>query len=117
MQTNGLKHNWTRDDVRAIYTKPLLDAVFAAGGFHPVAVDGLAVVERAGGVPEVAVEGGDVVAFDGVDLRVAEHGAQLRHREGVRGSGRCGTGITTDSQVRSSGRRYRDRPAGPRALP
>ena len=34
MQTNGLKHNWTRDDVRAIYTKPLLDAVFAAQAVH-----------------------------------------------------------------------------------
>src|SRR6059036_4009831 len=34
MQTNGLKHDWTREEVRAIYNRPVLDAVFAAQAVH-----------------------------------------------------------------------------------
>src|SRR3989441_4021194 len=34
MQMNGLKHDWIRDEVRAIYNTRLLDAVFAAQTAH-----------------------------------------------------------------------------------
>src|SRR2546425_784248 len=34
MQMNGLKHDWIRDEVRAIYNTRLLDAVFAAQAAH-----------------------------------------------------------------------------------
>jgi biotin synthase len=34
MQTNGLRHDWTRDEVRNIYNRPLIDAVFAAQAAH-----------------------------------------------------------------------------------
>src|SRR5213594_3016329 len=34
MQTNGLKHDWTREEVRAIYNRPMLDLLFAAQGVH-----------------------------------------------------------------------------------
>jgi len=34
MQTNGLRHDWTRDEVRNIYNSPLIDAVFAAQVAH-----------------------------------------------------------------------------------
>lgn len=34
MQTNGLRHDWTRDEVRNIYNSPLIDAVFAAQAAH-----------------------------------------------------------------------------------
>jgi biotin synthase len=34
MQTNGLRHDWTRDEVRNIYNSPLIDAVFAAQSAH-----------------------------------------------------------------------------------
>src|SRR5437879_362048 len=34
MQTNGPRHDWTWEDVRAIYNRPMLDAVFAAQAIH-----------------------------------------------------------------------------------
>src|SRR5437899_4438353 len=34
MQTNGLRHDWTWEEVRAIYNRPMLDAVFAAQAIH-----------------------------------------------------------------------------------
>ena len=34
MQTSGIRHDWTRDEVRALYRKPLLDALFAAQAAH-----------------------------------------------------------------------------------
>jgi biotin synthase len=34
MQTNGLRHNWTREEVRTVYNRPLLDALFAAQAAH-----------------------------------------------------------------------------------
>jgi biotin synthase len=34
MQMNGLRHDWSRDDVRGIYNKPLIEAVFAAQTLH-----------------------------------------------------------------------------------
>src|SRR5438477_2774761 len=34
MQTNRLKHDWTRDEVRALYNTRLLDALFTAQGVH-----------------------------------------------------------------------------------
>ena len=34
MQTNDVRHDWTRDEVRAIYDRPLLDVVFAAQAVH-----------------------------------------------------------------------------------
>jgi biotin synthase len=34
MQRNGLRHDWTRDQVRNIYNRPLIDAVFAAQAAH-----------------------------------------------------------------------------------
>jgi biotin synthase len=34
MQTTGLRHDWTRDEVRAIYGARLLDTVFAAQAAH-----------------------------------------------------------------------------------
>jgi biotin synthase len=34
MQTNGLRHDWTWDEVRTIYNSPLIDAVFAAQTAH-----------------------------------------------------------------------------------
>jgi biotin synthase len=34
MQTNGLRQDWTRDEVRNIYNSPLIDAVFAAQAAH-----------------------------------------------------------------------------------
>ena len=34
MQTSGIKHDWTRDEVRTIYHNPLLDALFAAQAAH-----------------------------------------------------------------------------------
>jgi biotin synthase len=34
MQTNGLRHDWTREEVRSIYNKPLIDAVFTAQTIH-----------------------------------------------------------------------------------
>src|SRR5439155_117479 len=34
MQTNGLRHDWTWEEVQAIYNRPMLDAVFAAQAIH-----------------------------------------------------------------------------------
>src|SRR3989442_10937847 len=34
MQTNGPRHDWTWEEVRAIYNRPMLDAVFAAQAIH-----------------------------------------------------------------------------------
>jgi biotin synthase len=34
MLMNGLRHDWTRDEVRTIYNRPLIDAVFAAQTAH-----------------------------------------------------------------------------------
>ncbi|HEY2384381.1 MAG TPA: biotin synthase BioB [Terriglobia bacterium] len=34
MQTNGLRHDWTRDEVRAIFNRPFIDAVFSAQAIH-----------------------------------------------------------------------------------
>src|SRR5947209_3539522 len=34
MQTNGLRHDWTWEEVWAIYNRPMLDAVFAAQAIH-----------------------------------------------------------------------------------
>ena len=34
MQTSGIKHDWTRDEVRTISHNPLLDALFAAQAAH-----------------------------------------------------------------------------------
>jgi len=34
MQTSGIKHDWTRDEVRTIYHRPLLDVLFAAQAAH-----------------------------------------------------------------------------------
>jgi biotin synthase len=34
MQTTGLRHDWTREEVRNIYNRPLIDAVFAAQALH-----------------------------------------------------------------------------------
>src|SRR5213593_3784395 len=34
MQTNGLRHDWTWEEVRAVYNRPMLDAVFAAQAIH-----------------------------------------------------------------------------------
>ena len=34
MQPNGLRHDWTREEVQAIYARPMLDAVFAAQVIH-----------------------------------------------------------------------------------
>ncbi|HLH32750.1 MAG TPA: biotin synthase BioB [Terriglobia bacterium] len=34
MQTNGLRHDWTREEVRNIYNRPLIEAVFAAQTAH-----------------------------------------------------------------------------------
>src|SRR5579883_145039 len=34
MQTNGLRHDWTREVVRNIYNRPLIEAVFAAQTAH-----------------------------------------------------------------------------------
>src|SRR5213594_3024980 len=34
MQTNGLRHDWTSEEVRAVYNRPMLDAVFAAQAIH-----------------------------------------------------------------------------------
>src|SRR5689334_6067418 len=34
MQTTGLRHDWTREEVRNIYNRPLIDAVFAAQAAH-----------------------------------------------------------------------------------
>jgi biotin synthase len=34
MQTNGLRHDWTRDEVRSIYNTRLLDALFSAQAAH-----------------------------------------------------------------------------------
>ncbi len=31
---NGLRHDWTRDDIRVIYRQPLTDLLFAAQGVH-----------------------------------------------------------------------------------
>jgi biotin synthase len=34
MQTNGSRHDWTREEVRTIYNRPLLDALFSAQAVH-----------------------------------------------------------------------------------
>src|SRR5205809_7897575 len=34
MQTNGLRHDWTWEEVQALYNRPMLDAVFAAQAIH-----------------------------------------------------------------------------------
>jgi biotin synthase len=34
MQTNGLRHDWSREEVRGIYNKPLIEAVFTAQTIH-----------------------------------------------------------------------------------
>jgi biotin synthase len=34
MEANGLRHDWTREEVREIYNKPLMDAVFSAQTAH-----------------------------------------------------------------------------------
>jgi biotin synthase len=34
MQTNGLRHDWNREEVRGIYNKPLIEAVFTAQTIH-----------------------------------------------------------------------------------
>ena len=34
MQTNGVRHDWTREEVLTIYNRPLMDAVFAAQALH-----------------------------------------------------------------------------------
>src|SRR5262245_22336613 len=34
MQTNGLRHDWTWEEVGALYNRPMLDAVFAAQAIH-----------------------------------------------------------------------------------
>src|SRR5438874_2675614 len=34
MQTNGPRHDWTWEEVRAIYNRPMLDVVFAAQAIH-----------------------------------------------------------------------------------
>jgi biotin synthase len=34
MHTNGVRHDWTREQVRSIYNMPLLDALFAAQAAH-----------------------------------------------------------------------------------
>jgi biotin synthase len=34
MQTNGMRYDWTREEIRSIYGAPLLDTVFAAQNVH-----------------------------------------------------------------------------------
>ena len=34
MQTSGIRYDWTRDEVRTIYNRPLLDSLYAAQTAH-----------------------------------------------------------------------------------